>query len=259
MEAEKNTVKITSKQARVLKLLFKFRFVNAQSLAQVIGVDRRAVHYVLEALVSAGFVKKVYRASYRIDRRPAYYHLTKPGVTAVRNLLEIKESAVNTLYKDENASDSFIAHCQVVLACYAALKNNLPPDTDIFTKTEINRFSQFPKNRPDLYIRTPSGSQAIVVVANDSPPYIIHKRLDEIITHSEDEGWDDGDYPVIAFVLKDTAAKNSFLFKTNKKLEGMGMDEDEITILATSLEALLSSKRTIWHNAFYPIKPVPLL
>ncbi len=252
MEANKNTVTVTRKQARILKLLFKFRFVNTQSLAQVVGVDRRAMHYMLEALVSKDLVRKSYSKSYRIDRKPAYYYLAKSGVTVVRNLLEVKETAVNTLYKDEHASKDFIEHCQTVLACYVALKPNLPPDTDIFTKTEINRFSQFPKTRPDLYIRTPSNQEIIVVVADNQPKYIFNKRLDEIIEHCEDEGWEGGVYPIIAFVLKDKADQNSFLYKTNKKLEDMGMDEGELTVLATSINRLSSGETRIWSNVFRP-------
>jgi hypothetical protein len=199
----------------------------------------------------------VYDKAYRIDRIPAYYFLNNKGVTTVRAILEVKESVVHALYSNSKASKDFIEHCQVVLACYATLKHTLPAETDIFTKTEINRFTQFPKNRPDLYIRTSDNKEAVIVVADNSPIYIINKRLDEIITHSEDEDWK-GDYPVIAFVLKDKSAKNSFLYKANKKLEGMGVEEDELSILAVSLKELIDDKALVWYNAFAPTRPIPL-
>jgi hypothetical protein len=87
---------------------------------------------------------------------------------------------------------------------------------------------------------------------DDKPLYITRKRLDEIITHSEDEGWDNGDYPHIGFILKHGNDKNSFLYTTRKKLEAMGMDEDEIHVLATDLKALKGDSARVWSNVFSP-------
>lgn len=257
MEASVKEVKLTAQQQRVLKLLFKFRFVSTQLLAQVIGIRRESVYQVLEYLVGKGLVTKVYKNEFRIDRKPAYYYLNKTGVTTVRKLMDAKESAVHTLYKNDDASEEFIEHCLKLMHLYTDLMQHLPKDTDIFTKTEINRFEQFPKTRPDLYIRTPEGKEAIVVLVDEKPLYITRKRLDEIITHSEDEGWD-GDYPRICFVLKDGGQKNGFLYTTNKKLESMGMDEGELYILATSLKTVRDGASNIWANALSPKKFISL-
>lgn len=248
---------LSNQQQRVLKLLFKFRFISAQSLGQVMGISRPGAYQALESLVEKELVEKVYKEDYRIDRKPAYYYLNKSGVTTVRKLLDVKESVVHALYKNEEATDEFIEHCLKLTQLHTAIMPSLPDNSDIFTKTEINRFKQFPKNRPDLYIRTPDGHEAIVVLADEKPPYIIRKRLEEIITHSEDEGWD-GDYPRICFVLKDGNAKNSFLYTTRKKLESMGFDEEEIYILATSLKAIKEESRLMWSNALNPKKYISL-
>lgn len=253
MGASEKEVELTVQQQRVLKLLFKFRFVSAQLLGLVMGIRRVSVYEVLEKLVSKDLVTKVYKNEYRIHGKPAYYYLNKTGVTTVRKLMDAKESVVHALYKNEEATEEFIEHCLKLTQLYTAIMPSLPDNSDIFTKTEINRFKQFPKNRPDFYIRTPDGHEAIVVLVDEKPPYITRKRLDEIITHSEDEGWD-GDYPRICFVLKDGNAKNSFLYTTRKKLESMGFDEEEIYILATSLKAIKEESRLMWSNALNPKK-----
>jgi DNA-binding transcriptional ArsR family regulator len=258
MEASQKEVKVTVQQQRILKSLFKFRFISAQLSAQVMGISRQGVYQTLEALVDKELVSKVYEKEFRIDRKPAYYYLNKQGVTAVRRLLDAKESAVHALYKNDQASPEFIDHCLATAHCYIFLNRFLPADTNIFTKTEINRFTQFPKNRPDLYIRTPDGHEAIIVIMDDKPLYITRKRLDEIITHSEDEGWDNGDYPHIGFILKHGNDKNSFLYTTRKKLEAMGMDEDEIHVLATDLKALKGDSGRVWSNVFSPISFIGL-
>lgn len=257
MGTSEKEVKLTAQQQRVLKLLFKFRFVSAQLLGLVMGIRRVSVYEVLEKLVSKGLVTKVYKNEYRIHGKPAYYYLNKTGVTTVRKLMDVKESVVHTLYKNNDATEEFVEHSLKLTGLYTLIMPSLPDNSDIFTKTEINRFKQFPKNRPDLYIRTPDGHEAIIVLVDEKPPYIIRKRLEEIITHSEDEGWD-GDYPHICFVLKDGNAKNSFLYTTRKKLESMGFDEEEIYILAASLRAIKEESRVMWSNALNPKKYMSL-
>lgn len=252
MVASDQEQKLSSQQQRVLKLLFKFRFISAQLLAQVMGISRPGVYQALEALVDKRLVIKVYENEFRIDRKPAYYYLNKQGVTTVRKLMDVKESVVHALYKNDVATPEFIEHCLATARCYAAIARFLPADTDIFTKAEVNRFREFPKNRPDLFVRTPDGHEAMIVITDDKPLYIVRKRLNEIIKHSEDEGWEDGDYPRICFVLKHGNDKNSFLYTTRKKLEDMGMDEDEVCVLATHLKAIGGDFDRIWSNAFKP-------
>jgi predicted transcriptional regulator len=258
MNMEDNPIKLTPQQQRILKLLFKFRFVSAKLLAQVLKIRTDSTYEVLERLVTSGLVVKVYDKSYRIDRKAAYYYLSKPGVTRVRKQLDVKESVVHTLYKNDVASPEFIEHSLEVLACYSSIKRNLSDGADVFTKSEINRFKQFPKNRPDLFARTPSGKEAMVIFAHDIAPALINKKLDEIITHSEDEGWD-GTYPRIAFVLKDDRSKQAFLYKTAEKLEGMGIDEEELTIIAASINAIRDCNNMPWASVYGPKDPISLL
>lgn len=251
--------KITGQQQRVLQLLFKFRFVSTVSLAMVMGIRKASTYEVLEQLVAKGLVTKVYKPEYRIDRRPGYYYLNKAGVTTIRKLMGVKESVVHTLYKNDQMADDFILHCMKLADCYASIMKYLPEGSDIFSKTEINRFKEFPKNRPDLYIRTPDGKEAIVVVVDDKPGYIIRKRFDEIVDHSEEEGWPNGDYPHICFVLKNERDKSSFLYNAYKKLEGMGMEEDELPVFATSLELLFLDNKNVWSKPHRPKNSLTLL
>jgi len=258
MDGDVKRQKLTGQQQRVLKLLFKFRFVSAGLLADVMGIRRVSVYEVLEQLVSKDLVTKVYEPKFRIDRKPAYYYLNKNGVTSVRKLMDAKESVVHALYKNGEMTDDFVNHSMKLMQCYMAIIKRLPKESAVFSKTEINRFRQFPKNRPDLYVRTPDGKEAIVVIVDDKPPYIVRKRLDEIITHSEDESWEGENYPHICFVLKDSAAKYSFLFTTKKKLESLGMDEGELPILATELTTFDEHSTQIWSSPLNPKVSVSL-
>lgn len=249
-------IQISKQQVRFLKLLYKFRFVNAPELAKVLQLRNDNTYKVLELLKEKGLVSKVYKKEYRIERKPAYYFLSKTGVTTIRKILSVSESVVHALYK--HGSDEFITQCQTTLATYNLIKDHLPPGSYIFSRTEINQDSAFPKYRPDLYIRTPSNQEVIIYIMTSKPNFIINKRIDEIITHSEDEGWD-GDYPIIAVVVKDSLTQKNILYKTNIKLSSMGMGEDELTVLFTDINTLRSVSKKIWRNSFEPKKPKLLL
>lgn len=251
MKGKVKVKKLTAQQQYVLKLLFKFRFVSAGLLADVMGIRKPSIYQVLEQLVENRLVAKVYESSFRIDRKPAYYYLNKTGTTTVRKLMEVKESVVHTLYKNDAMTADFVNHCLTLIQCYVAIKKYLPAGSDVFSKTEINRFPQFPRTRPDMYVRTPEGHEAIVIIVEDKPQYIVRKRFEEILIHSEDEGWN-RDYPHICFILKDTAAMSSFLHTTKKKIENMGIGDDELRVLAAPIAAFATPTSSPWSSFLKP-------
>ena len=173
-------------------------------------------------------------------------------MTITRKVMDVKESVVHALYKNDEMTNDFVEHSMKLIQCYVSIKKYLPEGSDIFSKTEINRFAQFPKSRPDMYIRTPAGKEAIVIIVDDIPLYIVRKRLDEIITHSEDGEWDGDNYPTICFILRDHSAKYSFLYTTSKKLESMGLEEGELPILAATLGSFDEPVASPWST---PLKP----
>lgn len=252
------SIKLSKQQQRILLLVYKFRFVNTILLSKLLEIRRYSVYEVLEKLVAKELVIKVHKNSWRIDRRPAYYHLSKKGVTTVRKLLDVDDRVINTIYNDAVATPGFIQECLDILACYVAIKRQLPEGSVIRTKTEINRYKIFPKQRPELYVKTPDGREAFILIVPDKLPYFVNKRRDEFIEHSEEEGWK-GDYPTMAFVLKDNRSKLGFLYKAQQKLEEMGYEEAEISILAIDMNQLLHGDNSGWANAFNPTKFVQLL
>lgn len=242
---------LTTNQQRTLKLLFKFRFVSVPLLASVMNINPKNAYNRLVCLTNQNLVIKVYGDSYRIERKPAYYYLSKAGVTTVRKLLGITEAAIHPLYKNESASEAFIEHCLILVGLYVALSDSLPKETEIFTKTEINQFTQFPATRPDLYVRTPNGREAVIILADALTPFYLRRQLDELIAHSEEGGWK-GSYPYICFVLKNEGAKQRFLLDAQKTLTHLGYDEHELTVLGASVEELRRHPHTAWSLPHVP-------
>ncbi len=250
--------KLTPQQERVIKLLFKFRFVTAKLLAQVLGIRPDSTYVVLEHLVKLGYVTKKYDPNWRIDRRPAFYYLNHAGVRAARSLLGVTEPAVHALYKNDTASPTFIDFCLAALSCYSPIKQSLPSGTELFSKSELARYKQFPKNRPDLYIRTPEKHEAIVVFAQDMTVDTMKKRLNELVDHSEEDEWS-GKYPIIAFVLSSANAKHTFLYRTALMVESMGIDEEDLMLKAADIHAILENQGSPWSSVYKPKQLTSLL
>lgn len=250
MNQPMSNLKLTTQKKRVLMLLFKFRFVTSHLLATYLNIRRSSTYEVLEYLTKHDLVTKIYAPEYRINRRPAYYYLSKDGVTLVRKIMDVEESVVHSLYKNGNASEDFIRLSLLTLNHYTTIRNHLPEGSEIFTRSEINRLKEFPKNKPDLYVRTSDGNEAIFIIADTKPSYIIKKRLEEIIAHNDSGDWD-GEYPAIIFIFNDGNSMHRFLYFAHKVLESTGID-DELTILGTYNKALDDD---IWYSALSPSKP----
>jgi predicted transcriptional regulator len=248
---------LTKQQQRLLTLVYKFRFITTPLLAKLLSIRKDTAYESLQTLHELELLNRVYEQSWRIDRKPAYYYLSKQGVTTVKKLLELQDRVVNSLYNDHKASQEFIQECFNNLECYISIKQKLPDNTVIRTKTEINRFTVFPKQRPELYVKTQDGHEAFIIIVPDKLPYFVNKRRDEYIEHSEEDGWN-GAYPTMAFVFKDSRSKLGFLYKAQKKLEELGYEENEISIIATDIQQLVNGEKPGWASVFNPTKYVSL-
>jgi len=249
---------LTRQQQTFVKLLGKFRFVTSSSLSSVLGIRTDTTYKVLEKLVELRVVAKVSQPGWRMQGRSAYYYLSHPGVTLLRQLLDVKESAVNTLYKNGSVSEDFVNHSLAVLSAYPHLVSHIPKDSRILTRTELSRHPDLPRNRPDLYIRTHGGSEAFIVFAHDMAPYVARKRLDEIVKHSEEEGWESGSYPLVVFVLKDSGSRRRFLSQASRKLDNMGIDGRDLELCAATMPDVMSEQENIWQSVYDPHSDRPL-
>jgi len=104
-----------------------------------------------------------------------------------------------------------------------------------------------PATKPDLYLR--GQTDYFVILAHDTPLYLVRKQLAEYITHSEDEGWARGDYPTLLFISATVAHQRAFLKHAAHALESAGIGDDELRIGATVMDALQDPTKTssIWY------------
>jgi hypothetical protein len=107
---------------------------------------------------------------------------------------------------------------------------------EIFTKHEVAYFDDFPKTKPDLYLR--GDKEYLIVLAHDTPLFLSRKLLTEYITHFDEDGWTTGIYPTLLFIFADDNTRIRFQEYSHNLLESNGINIDELSITATTLHAL---------------------
>jgi len=238
---------LNKNQDRILKLFYKFRFITIPLLVAYKGSKNTSnIQRTLSKLEELGYLERYFETTYKIDRKPAVYFLTPKGTTYLANSMDISKLALNMLYKNKRVSEAYRQHAVDVLATYNALKASYGSSFDTFTRQELAGFNELPENKPDLYLR--GQKEYFITLSHDVQPFIGRKRLAEYITHSEDEGWDGGEYPGLLFAFNSPSDETRFLEYAKASLDSAGIEYDELPIGATTLKAIKQTPtiKEIW-------------
>lgn len=238
---------LSTTQLHNLTLLYKFRFTTIPLLTQYKQLKSNSLQRTFNALLKAGYVHRIFEASYKIDRKPAIYFLSNKGIAALKKDTRFKPDVPHTYYKNADVSDSFVQHCVDTLAVFIVLRPTYGDSYQLFTRQEIMSLDDFPETKPDLFIY--GDQEYFISLVHDTPSFIAQKRLTEYIAHFEDEGWDLKPYPALLFVLPSSSAVSNFLKHATKALESAGISMDELAIGATDFNTLFagSSPSANWQ------------
>jgi hypothetical protein len=197
---------LNSNQVRLLKVLFKFRFVSVPLLSEYLGKDKSTVYEQLLVLTSQDFVVKNYDSSYRLPPRPATYDLGVKGIKFLRDNTDLSQTALRNMYKNKTASESLVVHSLDLFKLCLQLKRQYPGTFDVFTKSELTGYDTFLRPLSDLYLqrknkRSSKANYLLEVIAAGTYSWVVKKRLrihQEWLDDHEDE-WGDG-YPTLLLV-----------------------------------------------------------
>lgn len=144
--------KLTKKQQEILKLLYKFRFLNRIQIQALMGhKDPKTINLWLRDLRAKGYVEWIYSTHFAEKTKPAIYYLELNGIRQLRTLtisylatddsgIEIEETEpaypleeLRKRYKEPTRSQTFIDHCLLIADCCIALEkenaaNNVKSD-----------------------------------------------------------------------------------------------------------------------------------
>jgi len=239
----KKYYQLNTNQLRVLGLLYKFRFVTVPLLQEYLGHKHpTTIRNTLRTLQEQSLIVRVLDTSYIKLARPAHYFLDKAGLKLLSEDPNTDKQVLHSYYKNRVLSDDAVLHNLAVMTANNAISANNPNTFDIFTKYELNSFSEFPEQKPDLYLHSQDGkTEYFIVLAHDSQLFITKKRLQQIVEHSEDEGWNSRKYPSLLYIMHTSSQESQLLDFGFKLLENAGIGEDELQI-ATSTYKAVSSK-----------------
>ncbi len=228
--------KLSNKQLHTLKIIFKFRFVTSSLLATYRGVNKNSLNRMLQNLVDQKYIKKQYDNSYRIDRKGARFSLAPKGITYLIKNTDLPKKTLHAMYNQK--SEAFIKHCLTTFELANHIKQAYPDQFFIYSSTEISGDSDFPLPRPHLYLRRQEPNDTkpyeyFIELHHDSQPFLIRKRFNKLLEHYDDEGWPDGDYPSLLFVLSSDRQAKTFLEYTQSVFKSTGIDDVGLIAVST--------------------------
>lgn len=261
---------ITTKQQEILKLLYRFRFVDrTQIQAFLQHKDKGRVSAWLKDLREKQYIGWIYSTDFYEKAKPAIYYLEINGVRHLRSLDEFPDEELNKRYKESTRSQAFIEKCVLIADCcvnmetrtadasnnvrytYVTEADYLNPDN------EYNFLNESEFIHPHLCYIKEQGTEDDFETTNNLlevfdatlPRYSLKKRLRGYVSFLDSDEWEEGseieddELPVILLVCH---TKDELIYAkryTKKELKETYGDEDDdipnnVRIRVTTLEQI---------------------
>ena len=208
----------------------------------------------------------MYDNTYRIERKSAFYYLTKEGMRYLRDNFNVDKRAIHTMYKNASVSEPFARHCLDIFSAYLSLHALYPDTFNIFTRPEVLEYDYMPDPTPDLYLGRinpidQGTNEYLLDILTDTQFFIIKKRIDLYVKHFDDGEWTKGAYPTVLIVCDNSNVEDKIARYVQKQLDDTYIDEKDLVFMTTTKRALVSSDHTsnaLWSNTSNPQKTLDL-
>lgn len=154
--------KLTKKQQEILKLLYRFRFLNRIQIQVFLGhKDPKTINLWLRDLRAKGYVEWIYSTHFAEKTKPAVYYLSLNGVRYLKTLTRTAEDEnsktavlptyppeeLRKRYKEPSRSQTYIDHCILVAECCLALER-----ADTINETEGKKVRHYYQTEADYLL-----------------------------------------------------------------------------------------------------------
>lgn len=229
---------ITTKQQEILKLIYRYRFLNRTQIQALLGhKDKRRIISWLKDLRDKQYVDWHYDATDFIAKsKPAIYYLALNGIRYLREVGGYPGEELRKRYKEPGRTQVFIDRCLLVADCCIALKakNNgelkysfvLPAD---YADPESSHHF-LNELKPHLFFTKQQGDETTNYLLENFeqtlPRYQLRKRLKDYVDYLASD-WDEnsGPVPIALFICASTADLLYAKRRVKKLLEEDGSDE----------------------------------
>lgn len=113
----------TSKQLEILKLIYRFRFLNTHHVQKILGhKDPRRIKAWLLDLTQKGFIRRIYSKEMGEHMKPAIYFLDKKGKSLLRRLrtdwqmwIDNRDNFTHVIMNKDGEVDLALLHLEQLL------------------------------------------------------------------------------------------------------------------------------------------------
>ncbi len=213
----------TTKQIEILKLIYKFRFLNRTQLQSILNhKQKQKIIIWLNQLTEQKYLKRYFDkrlatvpAAYSLGSMARKYFLKNPELYK-----DITAPLLSRVWRESSSTQKFKKHCMLVADIYISLLNLIRKDDKgkltFFTKTDLKGVQYLILPEPDVYftLEDPTGliKRYLLDIFDDLPPrMILRKRIKQYFSYFEKNYWQDHmkhDFPEIIIVCPDTTSKN---------------------------------------------------
>ena len=255
VEEKKKERNLNKGQIATLKLLYQYRFITSELLAKVEGKKHLQVtRSRLATLEKQGYIGRRYDSSYKLLGKFAAYYLLPKGLQYLKSVEVAEPQAIKMIYNDRKASGKFVDFCLQVCSTAQSLLSFYGDEVKVFSRTELLNYDYFPQPQPDLYMsikRKPVRHYFVDLYDDNTPAFVMAKKLRQYIDHCESGEWDSTDsaYPEIVIACTSPAAEQRVRKKLSPIVEGV---QGSLAVY-TVTEARLLDESAISDNPFKKI------
>lgn len=251
--------KLNSKQIQLLKLLYKFRYLNSPLLAQYKNINQSSARRSLKVLYDQKYINRRYSKEYKLIGKAPSYFLAPKAITLLKSNYQMNPVVLQNMYKSKSLTDSFIDHNLDILNAYIGIRDSYLDTFNIFTKNELTDYDYFPSDKSDLYLHRIKVSATkpndyLLCIYTDTAVYFIKKKVSSYIDHFDSNIWQDKtgtNYPTILIACPNSVSENNLRVNLIKILDNMGIDNLNIY---TTTKTLLDHDilKEVWSGIFEP-------
>lgn len=252
---------ITTKQQEILKLIYRYRFLNRTQIQVLLGhKDKRRIISWLKDLRDKRYVDWHYNATDFIAKsKPAIYYLALNGIRYLREVGDYPGEGLRKRYKEPGRTQVFIDKCLLVADCCIALRAKsdgklkysclLPAD---YVDPE-SQYLFLNELKPHIFFaKQYDGETTNYALENFEltlPRYQLRQRIKDYVDYIDTWDEENGPAPIALFICATTADLLYVKRRAKKQIEESG--NDEIVIRATTLEKIKSTSvaSAIWEDA----------
>lgn len=252
---------ITTKQQEILKLIYRYRFLNRTQIQALLGhKDKRRIISWLKDLREKQYVDWHYNATDFIAKsKPAIYYLSLNGIRYLREVGGYYGEELRKRYKEPSRTQVFIHRCLLVADCCIALQAKsggklkyscvLPadyadPESPHHSLNDLKPHLFFSKQQQDE-----TTNYLLESFEQTLPRYLLRKRLKDYVDYLAQWADDNGPTPIALFVCA-TVADLLYVKRRTRKLLQDDWPDGELQLRVATLDKIKASgiASPIWEE-----------